>query len=379
MLYDDVVPSGPVISAVGEAVPSSAESLETLIFQGAAAALEAAGLERDDLDGVVIAASDQVDGRAISSMLTSGPAGAYLNEEVNVASSPAHALILAWMQVLSGTHRRLLVSTWGKASESGGSQPAERLSVEPFFERDAGLSAIAAAAMQARCHRQAGGARAEAACAWVASKNHGADSRGDALVSPDDVSSSALVAFPLRALECPAEVDGSFSLVLERADRGVERAVLLESAGWCSDSGRLAERDLTGVPHLRRAAGEAYSRAGVSDPATEIDVFELHDYTPDAELIAYPAVGLCGVGEAPGLALDGVTGRGGRSPVNPAGGSMRGEAPFGGAMRKVLSAVRQLRGEAGVAQCAGASQALVQISSGFAGQFASAFVLRAAP
>ena len=371
-----------VISGIAEAVSSAdaptVESLETLIFRAASAALDAAGLERKDLDGVVIAASDQVDGRAISSMLTSGPAGAYLNEEINVASSPAHALILAWMQVLSGTHRRLLVTTWGKASESGGSQPAEHLSVEPFFERDAGLSAIAAAALQAQRHREAGDARTEAACAAVASKNHGVDGQGAARVTSAEVLSSDIVAFPLRALECPTEIDGSFSLVVERADRAAERPVALEGAGWCSDSGRLAERDLVAVPHLRRAAGEACSRARVSQPADEIGVFELHDYTPDAELLAYPAVGLCKAGEAADLALEGVTAGGGRSPVNRTGGSVGGEAPFGGPMRKVLAAVRQLRGEAGDAQSAGAGRALVQISTGFAGQFASAFVLRSA-
>ncbi len=97
-----------------------------MIFEAATAALADAGVERSELDGIVIAASDQVDGRAISSMLTSGPAGAYLSDEINAASSPGHAFALACMQIMSGSHRRLLVSSWGKASESASGSTESR-------------------------------------------------------------------------------------------------------------------------------------------------------------------------------------------------------------------------------------------------------------
>ena len=72
------MPATTIISGVAEVSPTggAAYSLETLIFASASSALSDAGLERGDLDGIVIAASDQVDGRAISSMVTSGPAGA---------------------------------------------------------------------------------------------------------------------------------------------------------------------------------------------------------------------------------------------------------------------------------------------------------------
>ncbi len=110
--------TGVAITGVSAVVGRPEDSLETLIFRGARDALAEAGVERGELDGVVLGASDQTDGRAITSMLTSGPAGAYLNDEINVASSPGHALALGYMQILSGVHERLLVSSWGKSSES---------------------------------------------------------------------------------------------------------------------------------------------------------------------------------------------------------------------------------------------------------------------
>lgn len=361
-----------VVRGLAERLPAEDDrcwSLESLVYETTRAALEDAGIGRNDLDGVVLAGSDQVDGRAITSMLTAGPAGAYLNDEINVASSPGHALALGYMQVLSGTHRRLVVSSWGKVSESAtrSTQEAERLSAEPFFERDAGTSALAAAAIQAGKHRS-GHRRpmADAAAAAVAAKNHGSRTAEDVLTSP-------VVALPLRAYERPPEIDGAFSVVLER-DGGPEGEVVLEGAGWCSDSARLPDRDLVGVPHLVRAGEDALARAGIT--AAQVDAWELHDYTPDAEILAYRALGLCSsADEALEYALSGATARGSETPVNASGGSVGGEAPFGGPLAKVLRAIRQVRGDAGHAQIAGAEHALAQIATGFAGQFQSVFVV----
>lgn len=351
------------ITGIGAALPQPEDapsSLEWMIYEGASAALADAGLERGDLDGVVIAASDQVDGRAISSMLTSGPAGAYLNEEINIASSPAHAVVVAYMQILSGTHGRLLVSSWGKASETrGGSvQAAERLSAEPFYERDGGLSSLAAAALQAAAHRAAAPSReqAAAAAAAVTARNRGDDT------TASDVLASPVVAWPLRALECPPETDASFSVVLERATRSHRDAISLDGAGWSTDSGRIGERDLVGLPHLGRAAADAYERAGVRDAAADVGDWQLHDYSPDAELLAYAPLGLCTAEESLALGLSG------ELPINRSGGSLRGEAPFGGALRKVIDAVRRLR-------AGGIDRAVAHMAGGFAGQFQTVLVM----
>lgn len=354
----------PIITGLGEVVApdeTGARSLELLVFEAAGMALDDAGLGIADLDGIVIAASDMVDGRAITSMLTSGPAGAYLNEEINMASSPGHALAMAYLQILSGTHRRLLVSSWGKASESrgGSTQAAERLSAEPFFARDAGLSAIAAAAFQAQVHR-AGAADAAEAAAQTASRNHGGR------VSAAEVRASEPVAHPLRRLELPPETDGAFSILLERADREQTRAVSLAGAGWCSDSGQVGGRDLVAVPHLARAAQDAFGRAQLAPG--DVDAWELHDYTPDAEILSYGPLGLCAEGEGVRLALSAERDA---LRINAGGGSVAGEPPFGGPLRKVVTAARAIRtGEA--------QSALAQISTGFAGQFQSVFVLRGA-
>ncbi|HWB70036.1 MAG TPA: hypothetical protein VG518_08660, partial [Solirubrobacterales bacterium] len=60
----------------------------------------------------------------------------------------------------------------------------------------------------------------------------------------------------------------------------------------------------------------------------------------------------------------------GSPKVNPDGGSLRGEAPFGGPLRKVLEGVRAIRGGS-------AGRAVAHLTTGFAGQFQTVVVLEA--
>lgn len=363
--------------------PDRSANLEDLIFRHTQGALETTGLHRDELDGIILAASDQTDGRAISSMLTAGPAGAYLNDEVNIASSPGHAFAMACLAIQSGVQRRVLLASWGKASENvteGGHAAVERLSADPYFERDAGLSSVAAVAFQALAHRsQFRDAEAAVRAVVVKSSENAAANEHlpvrEALVE-DDLRNSPVIAHPLRLLETAPECDGVYALVLaapELADPAV--AVSVDGIGWCSASSRLNERDLVGLPHLATAARTAYRYAAIEDPRGELDFCEVHDYTADAEILAYEPLSLCGPGEAVTAALSDLHGLNGQLPVNPSGGSLAGEAPFGGGMRKIVDAVRQLRGEAGGVQVDGATRGLAQISTGYAGQFQTVVVL----
>lgn len=390
MFNDRHLPGGPsqgsvVIAGYGEYTtePDVSANLEELIFHCSKQALAASGVRREDIDGIVLAASDQTDGRAISSMLTAGPAGAYLNDEVNIASSPGHAFAMAYLAVLAGVQQRILLTTWGKTSENateGGHAAVERLSADPSFDRDGGISSVAAAAFQALVHRSRYGDAEEAVCA-VVEKNSANAARNDHVparepIGPHDVLGSPVIAYPLRRLEIAPECDGVYSLVLAARD-AVDPAVAVsvEGVGWCSDSSRLNERDLVDLPHLAKAAGAAYAQAEIQDPRVEFDFCEVHDYTADAELLAYEPLGLCEPGGAVAAALSPAHWLNGQLPVNPSGGSLAGEAPFGGGMRKVIDAVRQLRGAAGGVQVDGAALGLVQIASGYAGQFQTVVVL----
>lgn len=354
------------------------DSLEMLVFSTAGKALEDAGLSVDDVDGVVTACADQVDGRAISSMLMSGPSGGHLADEINLASSGAHALVMAFLQIASGHNDVVLVSTWGKASE-GQLGNVEHLTADPYFERDVPIGHLAAMGIQSQLYRSNSKETAGAA-STVAAKNSRNAARNPRAVKRDevtveDVAGSPLVVNPLRALEIAPECDGAYSFVLagERFSGGAERAVPVLGVGWAVDQYRLAARDLMRLPHLVTAAKAACHQAGIAEVKADIDFFELHDYSTDAELLAIEALGLC----EPGTAAQWIDGGGEsrRQALDPSGGSLSGEAPFGGPLRKVAEAVTQLRGEAGENQLDDPARALVQMTSGFAGQFQTVAVL----
>jgi acetyl-CoA C-acetyltransferase len=359
-------------------------NLEDMILGAARGALASAALARDDVGAIVISASDQIDGRAISSMLTGGPAGAFLNDEINIASSPGHAFVIACLEILSGQHERILLTSWGKASEiavEGGTAAAERLSADPVYERDAGLEPVTALGLQAGLHRaRARGGEAAARAVVIRNRANAARNEravGRAPVDERAIAGSALLAHPLRALELPPVCDGAYSLVLAAAGDAPAGSPVVEGFGWCADSSRLGERDLLGLPHLRSAAAAAYERAGVQDPRAELDLCELHAASGDAEVLAYPALGLCEEGCGADFARSGVADADGDLPVNPSGGPFGGEAPFGGGLRTIVETVRQLRGEAGAVGEAGARRALAQIATGFAGQLQTVVVLGA--
>ena len=128
------------VSGVGISQPAADEptpSLEELVFEASRRALADAALSRDDIDGVCLAASDQLDGRAISSMHVAGPAGARLKDEIKVADDGSLAFAAAVTRIQSGVSRHVLAVSWTKpdASDTG---RALSVNPEPIFTRPFG-------------------------------------------------------------------------------------------------------------------------------------------------------------------------------------------------------------------------------------------------
>lgn len=372
---------GNRVAVVGTAEVSAWEcpdSLDSLIYSAARGALEDAGVQWHDLDAVVTAASDQIDGRAISSMMNSGAAGGHLRDELNIASSAAHAFVAGYLAIASGAHSTVLVTSWGKASE-GNVAYAEYLTLDPFYDRDLPLSPVAAMAMQAEAYERVSGVAEEVAAQVVVKNRSNARTGGSPLeipaVTAEEVAGSGMLATPLRSLQVAPVCDGAYSLVLtsEQPTGGRHDPVYVDGVGWAADAYRLSERDLVGLPHLRAAADRALAMAELSS-ARDADFVELHDYSSHAELLTYDALGLCPAAEVSEMVAGGWKRLGGPARVNPSGGSLSGEAPFGGVLRKLTRAVAELRGQ-GLLKGGQATRGLVQMSTGFAGQFQTVVAL----
>ena len=363
------------VSQVGYASAITDRNLEELIFEAASGALADARLAWRELDAVVIGASDLVDGRVISSMVTAGPAGGYMKDLLAVASSAEHAFVLAYLRLAAGVGDTALVAGWSKCSEAPIPQ-VEQLSLDPFYRRHVGMDGLVAAALQAAAYRDRYRVPEDAA-ARVVVKNRANGTRNPHAerrqrVTADDVLASPLVAWPLKALETPPLSDGACALVLARGERaGALRrpAAWVRGLGWASDTYWREPEDLVNSRALAAAAERAYRMAGVQAPRREIGVAEVYDVTPYHELMAYEGLGFCGPGEGARFVGDG------QVSVNPSGGLLCANPFFASGLVRVAEAVLQVTGRAGGHQVEGARRAVAHGASGLAGQAHTVVVL----
>lgn len=363
------------VSQVGYASAITDRTLEELIFEAASGALADARLAWRDLDAVVIGASDLVDGRVISSMVTAPPVGGYMKDLLAVASSAEHAFVLAYLRLASGLGHTALVAGWSKCSEAPIAL-VEQLSLDPFYRRHLGMDGLVAAALQAAAYRDRYGLEEEAA-ARVVVKNRASGARNPhaerrQAVTANDVLVSPMVAWPLKALETPPLSDGACALVLARGESGAtlrRPAAQVRGVGWASETYWREPEDLVNSRALAAAAERAYRMAGVRDPRREIAVAEVYDVTPYHELMACEGLGFCGPGEGAHFAGDGEV------TVNPSGGLLCAHPFFASGLVRIAEACLQVTGRADGHQVARARRALAHGASGLAGQSHTVVVL----
>lgn len=374
------------IVGVGQTVfqfPYRHQSLVEMVFEAATRALHDAGIARDEIDHVTLAASDLLDGRAISSMVTAAAAGAYLRDEIKIAEDSGAALALEVLRIASGAFDMGLLVSWSKSSEA----PLARvmnLAWEPFFHRPLGLDDLGVLALQAHRYRTSRRLPDELA-AQVAAKNRRAGAANPRAhvrrpVEVLEVLRSPWVWWPLRELEVRTESDGACALVVasaERARRLKRRPVWVTGMGWATDSYFPGDRALERCFALEQAAQRAYERSGIRHPYDELDLAEVADLTAYHELMACEALGLCEPQDLEAFVATQAKGSGTGARVNPSGGLLSTHPYAAAGVFQVCEAVRQLRGEAGPGQVAEARRALVHCTAGFAGQSHSVYVLEA--
>jgi acetyl-CoA C-acetyltransferase len=352
--------------------PTTNQALEEMIFEAASNALAHAGLERTEIDNVVIVASDEWDGRAISSMLGACPAGAYLKDEIKVTDGGIYGLVLAWMRLSSGVFNTSLLVSWTKPSEAP-ARSVETLQFEPFFSRAIGLSGPAALALEASRYLALSGASEEdGARVLVKNRLNGASNphcEHKQKISMEEAMSANYIATPLRRGWLPPLTDGACALVLtgERRARELRKnPAYVSGLGWSIGEYFGGDRELGRLQAARTAAELAYRMAAIRNPAEEVDGVELSDVTPFHELMLYEALGLCAPGEGKEFLRSGASERHGRLPVNRSGGLLCANLPVAGSLVRAAEAALQVMGEAGPHQSEKIERTLAQ---GFTGPF----------
>jgi acetyl-CoA C-acetyltransferase len=339
------------------------ETGRELSFEASAMALEAAGMERKDVESVVIgSAPDAFDGVHMK--------GEYLLEGAGGIGTPTTRVYVGggtgvfspiggWWHVASGLFDTCMVVAEEKMSPL---HPHPQYAFWSIFdhtlERPLGVTLLWIFALEMRRYMHVYGIKEED-IALVAVKNklnaldHPCAQLG-ARITVDDVMRSEKLVWPVKRYDVSPPSDGACAMVLaseEVARKYTDDPVWIDGVGWNVDSQYWTDRDLCYPEYLERAARMAYKMARIEDPRKELDFAEVYDPFDYKELHHLEGLQLAERGGAPKMTREGVTQRDGDFPVNPSGGLLGVGNPIAAAgLMKVCEVFWQLRGEAGKRQ-----------------------------
>ncbi len=338
-------------------------------------ALDDAGLERCDVDGLItcnsMAEPYMYHAEATAEYLqmfpryclTAGAGGGTTFTVIEhaisaIATGIARTIVIAMADCLrTGMSRERAMVTQSSAGH-------------PQFETPYGPTVPALYALIARAHMHRFGTSVEdfahiaVTCREHASLNPLAEKRERITVG--DVLDSRLIADPLRLLDCSLVSDGGAAVVLTHAERARDfphPAVFVLGVGEGYGHEHIsAARDLT--ESAARVAGErAYAMAGCGPG--DVDFIELYDCFTPVVLLELEDLGFCAKGEGGALARSGSLRLGGALPMNTHGGLLSHAHPGNpGSMFALSEAVRQLRGSCGPRQVHGAEVGLLHAQGG---------------
>ena len=378
------------VGVVGSAVfaPRQPEhtSLEESLHAVTHAALRDAGMTIDDIEGIVVAGNDQLDGRAISIMAASGSVGGVGRDILSTPSGSEHAFVLGALRVRSGLYRTQLVISWSPLEVNSVSE-TQRLCNDPYFHRPLPLDDLSSHALQANAlEAKVPGLRDAAIKVTEKNRRHGSMAHPEFAAAPREpvmIAGGKMLRWPITEGMVSPPAFAAVALVLASGD-WIDQHKAYDTAwvhgmGWATETGFLGDRDLSTLPSLRAAAEQAYTEAGIDIQAPAFDLAEVADATPYQELVALEGLGLCGRDQWVAAAKRGDFAREGKTPVNLSGGALSFNPVFCTGLMRIAEAADQARGHAGKHQQSKVDKVLAHGASGFAMQYNTVVVFGREP
>ena len=344
-----------------------------LLARAAHAAVADAGLTMADIDGLCTAsAASTMWAMPVVEYLGLNPG--YIDSTMLGGSSFIAHLVPAMLALEAGLCNAVLVC-YGSAQRSAtfgrreivasrrflDPQPYE-MPYEPMLPPSAYALAASRHMQQYGTTRRDRAEVAVAARAW-ARLNPEAFMRDP--LSIDDVLGARMVSDPLSVRDCCLVTDGAGALVLTRAERARDlpgKPVYVLGGGTAVWNRQISSmHDLT-VTAASQSGRQAYAMAGLG--ASDIDVVQLYDAFTINTLLFLEDLGFCAKGEGGAFVRDGAIAPGGRLPVNTNGGGLSCVHPGMYGIFALIEATRQLRGECGERQIAGANSAIAHGNGG---------------
>lgn len=357
---------------------NSGRSVLTLATQASLAAIEDAGLQPNDIDGIVRCDFDVVTHNDLANSLgltdltfwgSNGPGGsapsAMMGQAVGALMSGQATNVLVYRSMNGRSGFRL-----GKGRLQAASGPIGGNGThEEFFVPYGLVSPGQMWAMLAQRHMHEYGTTEEhlgaiaTACRARANANPNAQLH-DRPLSMDDYLNAPMISTPLRLVDYCLETDGACAVVVTTADRAasgpktpvlisaVTQAVIPEMQGGLASPALMRPEPLR-LPSTRVAA-KLYQRSGMGPD--DIDVAQFYDCFTITVLVQFEDYGFCKPGEGGPFAASGAIDLDGSLPVNTSGGNLSDGYIHG--MSHIVEGARQLWGES-PSQVKGAETCLV--------------------
>ncbi|MEK7386307.1 MAG: thiolase [candidate division NC10 bacterium] len=368
------------IVGVGETPVGKVPGRSALWFNAEATrlALEDAGIDKAQVDGLVTAPSFVAPfarmSVAVSEYLGIRPtfsntlnvSGATAAASVNVAAAAIHAgladtvVVCCGDNMLSGLTRDLAIKALVESRD-------------PQYEAPFGLLVATTFALTAQRHMAEYGTTPEQlARVAVVTRRHAMKKPGAQMTAPitvEDVLASKLITTPYHMLDCALVSDGGAAFVLTAAERAGDlrrKPVYLLGGGESYTQEHIFCAESITTTGAAISSRRAYAMAGVGPG--DIDVAGIYDCFTGTVVMMLEDLGFCKKGEGGPFVEAGQITYGGRIPINTHGGMLSYAHPgLPGGFFHIVEMVRQLRGEAGERQVAGAELALCHsLGGGFA-------------
>jgi len=355
------------------------KSLRTIFVEPALVAIQDAGV--DKVDSLIVGSMSSglfIGQEHLASLLADylgyGPIPAARVE--SACASGGLALKMGYLEVASGLSDVVLVGGVEKMTDVTGNEATFALgtAADQEYECFHGITFPGLYALMARAHMEKYGTTRRQ-LAMVAVKNHLNGSKNPLAQYPfpitvEAVLNSALVADPLRVLDCSPITDGAAAVILaplETAKKLKKPVVKITGLGHATDTIALSGRkDITWLESVYLAGQQAYRMSGRKPQ--DIHFVEVHDCFTIAEICVTEALGFVDKGKGGQAVEQGLTSIGGKIPVNPSGGLKSKGHPVGATgVAQAVEVVKQLRGEAGDRQVKGARVGMTQNMGGSGG------------
>jgi acetyl-CoA acetyltransferase len=359
---------------------ASGVSVLDLAAQAGQAAIDDAGLDRDEVDGIAsfMVMHDSVPSQAVATVLALPEQRLLLDIDLG-GQAPCYLVTLAAAAVNAGLARNVVVfrAMNGRSGDRVGTMQFHGMGAQYRYPLGYDAYMMYVAMWGQRFLHETGGGPEDLGAVAVAQRRYAALNPRAVRRSPLDIGAymeQPYVVEPFRAADCTIEVDGACAVVVSSLDqaRSLRHPPAVIASGAYRAVGRpgLDIGDHLLVDDYSRnytsfLAAELFGRAGV-DPG-DVQVAEIYDCFSSTVLIGLEGLGICGRGEAGQFVRSGATALDGALPVNTHGGLLAEGYLHG--MNTVAEAALQVQGRGGDRQaprhdvCAVTSGALMDGSA----------------